>query len=113
MHAMMTDGIDSLPREELLELLEYQGKVARARGQEPAHVDAYGDGEALASVQAKAAAAGLALAFHDKRDHLDPSLADYQVRGCAGHGTPHSAAPASSVPDRLWTIQAITWLTLE
>ena len=44
-------------------------------------MDAYGDGEALASVQAKASAAGLALAFHAKRDHLDPSLANYQVRG--------------------------------
>ncbi|KAK9845807.1 hypothetical protein WJX81_002889 [Elliptochloris bilobata] len=65
--------------EELLELLEYQGRIARARGEAPAHVDAFGDGEALASVQGKARAAGLALAFHAKRDHLDPSLADYQV----------------------------------
>ena len=76
-----------LRREELLELLEYQGQVARAAGKAPAHMDAFGDGEALASVQAKAQAARLALAFHPKRDHLDPSLADYQAR----------AAPATAV----------------
>lgn len=48
-------------------------------------MDAYGDGEALASVRAKAEAAGLSLTFHAKRDHLDPSLADYQVRAQRGH----------------------------
>ena len=67
-------------REELLDLMEYEGRFARQHGKEPAHVDAYGDGEALKSVRAKAEAAGLALTFHAKRDHLDPSLADYQVR---------------------------------
>ena len=96
-------------REELLELLEYQGKVARARGQEPAHVDAYGDGEALASVQAKAAAAGLALTFHAKRDHLNPSLADYQVRGCAGCGSTLRRPWKQHPP--LWTLQSIAHLT--
>jgi hypothetical protein len=56
-------------------------------------VDAYGDGEALASVRAKAEAAGLALTFHAKRDHLDASLADYQAR--ALHAPPLPCSPAA------------------
>jgi len=66
----------------VLALATHTGGLCMSKGhraQAPAHVDAYGDGEALASVRAKAEAAGLALTFHAKRDHLDASLADYQV----------------------------------
>lgn len=32
----------------------------------------------------------LALHFHGPRDHLDSSIHEYQVRGCACHGLPTS-----------------------